>query len=159
MKADYFSPDTQEFLMLLDKHQVKYLIVGGEAVIYYGYPRLTGDIDIFYSVNNENVYLLYDALLAFWDNDIPGLKSPEELQSPGYVIQFGVPPNRIDLLNDIEGVSFVEAWDHRSEESITVKRESVPIYFISLSDLIVNKRRTGRNKDLEDLKYLESIES
>ena len=157
MKGDYFSPDTHQFLLLLEKYQVKYLIVGGEAVIYYGYPRLTGDIDIFYSVDDENVDLLYETLLEFWDNDIPGLKGPEELQSPGYVIQFGVPPNRIDLINDIEGVSFDGAWGNRVKESITVKREKVPIYFIGLSDLIVNKRHTGRNKDLEDLNYLESV--
>lgn len=158
MKADYFSPDTQQFLALLHKYQIKYLVVGGEAVIYYGYPRLTGDIDLFYSLDDENVDLLYDALSEFWGNDIPGLKSAEELQSLGYVIQFGVPPNRIDLLNQIEGVSFDNAWNNRLEESIVIKKEKVPIFIIGLSDLIVNKRQTGRNKDLEDLNYLESIE-
>lgn len=145
------APDTLQFLVLLDK----YLVVGGEAVIYYGYPRLTGDIDFFYSSDDENADLLFNVLLEFWDNDIPGLKNPEELQSPGYMIQFGVPPNRIDLINDIEGVSFDTAWDNRKKESITIKRKEVSIYFIGLSDLIVNKRRTGRNKDLEDLESID----
>ncbi|MFH5834391.1 nucleotidyltransferase [Halalkalibaculum sp. DA3122] len=158
MRAEYFSPDTQQFLVLLDKYEVKYLIVGGEAVIYYGYPRLTGDVDFFYSSDSDNVVLLFDALLEFWDNDIPGLTKPEELQSPGYVIQFGVPPNRIDLINDIEGVRFDEAWEGRVTESISIKDNNIPVYIIGLSDLITNKRQAGRNKDLEDLNYLESID-
>jgi predicted nucleotidyltransferase len=158
MKTDYFSSDIEQFLTLLHKHQVKYLIVGGEAVIYYGYPRLTGDIDIFYSSDNENSGLLFKALSEFWDHDIPGLENPDELQTPGYIIQFGVPPNRIDLINEIEGVAFKKAWSNRVKESILVKDQDIPLYIIGLSDLIKNKRQTGRNKDLEDLKYLESIE-
>lgn len=157
MKANYFSPDTQEFLRLLYKYEVRYVIVGGEAVIYYGYPRLTGDVDFFYSADDKNVDLLYNALLEFWDNDIPGLENPEELQSPGYVIQFGIPPNRIDLLNKIEGVTFDEAWSGHEEERITIDDQEIPIYYIGLSHLIVNKRQTGRSKDQEDLNYLESI--
>ncbi len=158
MKSDYFSSDTRQFLFLLHKYEVKYLIVGGEAVIYYGYPRLTGDIDLFYARDTENAGLLYEVLLDFWDNDIPGLTEPNELRNPGYVIQFGVPPNRIDLINEIEGVSFDRAWDNRVTESVTIGGKDTSIYFIGLSDLIVNKRQTGRNKDLEDLNYLESID-
>jgi predicted nucleotidyltransferase len=157
MKPDYFSSDTREFLRLLNEHKVKYLIVGGEAVIYYGYPRLTGDVDFFYKNDPENADLLFQVLLDFWDGDIPGLNSPHELQSHGYVIQFGVPPNRIDLLNSIEGVEFEEAWQQKSIEQIAIEGIEVPIYFIGLEHLIINKRATGRNKDLEDLNYLESI--
>jgi hypothetical protein len=158
MKANYFSPDIQQFLFLLHKYEVKYMIVGGEAVIYYGYPRLTGDVDIFYSADNENSRLLFKALLEFWDNDIPGLENPDELQNPGYIIQFGVPPNRIDLINEIEGVAFKKAWSNKVKESIFVEGQNIPLYIISLSDLITNKRAVGRNKDLEDLNYLESVE-
>lgn len=79
MKADYFSPDTQEFLRLLHKHEVKYVIVGGEAVIYYGYPRLTGDVDFFYSSDDQNADLLFEALLEFWEGDVPGLDNAKEL--------------------------------------------------------------------------------
>lgn len=67
MRASYFSADTREFLYLLQKHEVKYLIVGGEAVIYYGYPRLTGYVDFFYSKDEKNTKALYQALLSFWD--------------------------------------------------------------------------------------------
>ena len=157
MKADYFSPDTQQFLVLLHKYEVKYVIVGGEAVIYHGHPRLTGDVDFFYSADCENANALFKALLEFWDNDIPGLSKPDELQTSGYVIQFGVPPNRIDLMNEIEGVAFKKAWSGKVRETILVEGEDISIYIIGLSDLIMNKRQTGRNKDLEDLNYLESI--
>ncbi len=98
MNASYFSSDTLEFLRLLSKYEVRYIIVGGEAVIYYGYPRLTGDVDFFYSPDDQNSDLLFKALLDFWDDDIPGLRDSEELQSPGYVIQFGVPPNELTCL-------------------------------------------------------------
>lgn len=157
MKANYFSPDTREFLRLLYKHQVKYLIVGGEAVIYYGYPRLTGDVDFFFSADDENVESLFEVLYEFWGGDIPGLNDWKELQNPGYVIQFGVPPNRMDLFNEIEGVAFEEAWKERVEESINISGQDIPVYIIGLSHLIINKRKTARNKDLEDLNYLESI--
>lgn len=157
MKSDYFSSDTREFLRLLNEHKVKYLIVGGEAVIYYGYPRLTGDVDFFYKNDPENADSLFQVLLDFWDGDIPGLNSARELQSQGYVIQFGVPPNRIDLLNSIEGVEFEEAWQQKCIEQVVIEGSEVPVYFIGLEHLIINKRTTGRNKDLEDLNYLESI--
>jgi predicted nucleotidyltransferase len=157
MKVNYFSPDIQEFLRLLHEHEVKYLIVGGEAVIYYGYPRLTGDVDFFFSADDGNVESLFEVLYEFWDEDIPGLNHLEELQNPDYVIQFGVPPNRIDLFNKIEGVGFKEAWKGRVKESINVSGQNISIYIIGLPHLIINKRKTARNKDLEDLNYLESI--
>lgn len=157
MKESYFSTDTKIFIQLLHKYSVRYMIVGGEAVIYYGYPRLTGDVDFFYENNEQNIHVLYDALLDFWDGDIPGIDNYDELGTPGYVIQFGVPPNRIDLINKIEGVTFEEAWPQKNTEEITIQKESVPLYIIGLSHLIQNKRATGRNKDLEDLNYLESI--
>jgi len=66
---------------------------------------------------------LFKALLDFWDDDIPGLRDSEELQSPGYVIQFGVPPNRIDLLNSIKAISFNEAWTNRVEEFVFLREK------------------------------------
>lgn len=79
MRATYFSEDTRAFLQLLYKHKVKYMIVGGEAVIYYGYPRLTGDVDFFYHNTSQNTHRMYQVLLEFWEGDIPGLMSAEEL--------------------------------------------------------------------------------
>ncbi|MDR8393395.1 nucleotidyltransferase [Aliifodinibius sp. S!AR15-10] len=157
MKADHFSADTQEFLFLLHKYQVKYMIVGGEAVIYYGYPRLTGDVDFFYLNSSGNIKALFEALLEFWNGDIPGITDQEELGNLGYVIQFGTPPNRIDLLNSIEGVKFDNAWEDKKREQVQINGESVPIFIIGLSHLLINKEKVGRSKDQDDLEYLRQI--
>jgi len=154
VKSDHFSPDIQEFFRLLSVYNVQYLIVGGEAVIYYGYARLTGDVDVFYESTRANGAALYQALLEFWDDNIPGLESMEDLLTPGYVIQFGIPPNRLDLINEITGVSFTTAWENRSEETVVINSDTIPIYFIGRRELIANKQAIGRHKDLEDLDYL-----
>lgn len=154
MKASHFSKDIQEFLELLDKHQVKYVIVGGEAVIYYGSARLTGDVDFFFGTSKENAQCLYDTLHEFWEGDIPGVDSFEELMEPGTILQFGVPPNRIDLVNHIDGVTFEESWKGKTTISVKISGKSIPVYFIGLDQLIANKEAIGRPKDLEDLKYL-----
>jgi predicted nucleotidyltransferase len=154
MKSSHFSTDIQEFLFLLSEYQVSYVIVGGEAVIYYGYTRLTGDIDIFFEASPENVKKLYSALTVFWEGSIPGLKDQTELLEIGVIIQFGVPPNRIDLINKIENVFFKEAWGNKVSELITVNGKIISVYFIGLHQLIQNKESLERPKDLEDLKYL-----
>jgi hypothetical protein len=154
MKPSHFSKDIQEFLYILYKYQVKYVIVGGEAVIFYGYVRLTGDIDIFFESSPKNVKKLYKALNEFWEGMIPGLKAQEELLKPGIIIQFGVPPNRIDLINKIEKVPFREAWEDKVTETITSKAQTISVYFIGLNQLIKNKESLERPKDMEDLKYL-----
>ena len=154
MKSSHFSKDIQEFLYLLSKYQVKYVIVGGEAVIFYGFARLTGDIDIFFESSSDNAEKLYEALTEFWEGGIPGLKGREELLEPGVILQFGVPPNRIDLINRIENVSFKDAWDSKVSEKITIKGQRGNVYFLGLDQLIKNKEALERPKDLEDLKYL-----
>lgn len=154
MNSYHFSPDIQEFLFLLAKYRVKYVIVGGEAVIFYGYARLTGDVDFFYEAKGKNVEKLYKALYDFWEGNIPGIEKHNELQEPGVIIQFGIPPNRIDLLNQIEGVTFQEVWDNKTEVDSLIRGEKIPLYFIGLDQLIKNKELLKRYKDLEDLKYL-----
>ncbi len=144
MKATYFSKDMQEFLFLLDKYQVRYVIVGGEAVIYYGYVRLTGDIDLFFESTPQNVKRLYDALLEFWEGQIPGIESKDEFIDPGVIIQFGVPPNRIDLINKIEGVVFYEAWEDKVIETITINNQTISVYYIGIKQLIKNKSSLDR---------------
>ncbi len=154
MKAKHFTEDIQEFLVLLDRYGVRYVIVGGEAVIYYGYARLTGDVDFFYENTEENVDKLFQALLEFWDGDVPGIQSKEELLEPGMMIQFGVPPNRLDLLNHIDALDFHEVWLNRKMEPVHVKDKNIAVYFIGIDDLIKSKEAARRYKDLEDLKYL-----
>jgi len=154
MRASYFSRDVQEFLELLAAHKVKYLIVGGEAVIYHGHARLTGDVDFFFEPSKQNARKLYDALKEFWAGDIPGIEAFDELMEEGLILQFGVVPNRIDLINRISGVTFREAWENKTRESIESAGKNVPIYFIGLEELIANKQAIGRPKDMQDLEYL-----
>jgi hypothetical protein len=153
----YFTPDVQDFLFLLFRHKVKYLIIGGEAVIYYGYARVTGDIDIYYETKEANCESLFNALSDFWGNDIPGISNRRDLMKKGEIIQFGIPPNRIDLINSVDGIGFKEAWENKKEEEIPVKGDNIKIYYIGIGELIKNKRATGRHKDKDDLRYLTKI--
>lgn len=155
--SSYFSQDILEFIALLDKFNVRYVIVGGEAVIFHGHARLTGDVDFFYDITHENTEALFAALLDFWSGDIPGIKHPEELREVGIIIQFGRPPNRIDLLNQIDGVSFSEAWLTRISLTIQCSHGSIPVYYLGLEKLIQNKRASARPKDLEDCEFLSRI--
>jgi hypothetical protein len=151
--ADHFSPDTLEFIRLLAMHGVKYLIIGGEAVIFHGYARFTGDVDFFYLRDAENSQKLFAALQEFWSGDVPGLNAANELLEPGLVVQFGRPPNRIDLLNAPDGLSFERAWS--TKEEVAISGSNFSTYFLSLEQLILNKRAAGRAKDQDDLTYLE----
>jgi hypothetical protein len=158
MKSSSFSPDIADFIFLLYKYHVKYIIVGGAAVIYYGHIRLTGDIDFFYEAESQNARRLYDALLEFWDGSIPGISSAEDFMIEGNIIQFGVQPNRIDLINKIDEVNFKEAWESKVDDTFEIGEKRFPIYFIELNLLIINKQATGRYKDLDDLNFLKKIE-
>lgn len=157
MNTAIFSPDMQDFIKLLSDHAVRYVIVGGHAVIYYGHVRLTGDIDIFYDRSEENSERLYAALAQFWDGNIPGVASVANLRVPGQVIQFGLPPNRIDLINTIEGVGFDEAWEHRTSETGTIRGETCAVNLLGLKQLLKNKNALQRNKDLDDIKFLSRL--
>ena len=152
-----FSPDMCDFLILLHKHKVKYMIVGGEAVIFYGYARLTGDIDFFYERSQENVEKLFRALLEFWNGSIPDLEGAGELLELGLILQFGVPPNRIDLINTISGVEFEDAWPLRKSVSLAGRSPTVILY-LGLHSLIQNKKASGRDKDLDDVEHLKGID-
>lgn len=155
IEPGHFSADIVEFIRLLDKHEVQCVLVGGEAVIFHGHIRFTGDVDFFYSAAPENVKALFGALLEFWDGNIPGLRRPEELAEPALVIQFGRPPNRIDLLNRIDGVTFEEAWSSRIPLTLAIPHGEVTLGVLGLPELLKNKRASGRPKDLEDLRFFE----
>jgi len=158
LSASSFSPNVRDFLAALHRHDVKYLIVGDEAVIYYGHVRLTGDIDLFYEPTEDNVRRLYAALREFWEGEVPGIESERELLQPGLVVQFGVPPNRIDLVSRIDGVAFSDAWLNRREVRVRDKKVDIPVWFVGLKDLVLNKRAAGRPKDIDDLRFLERLE-
>ncbi|MEA3475395.1 MAG: DUF6036 family nucleotidyltransferase [Candidatus Cloacimonadota bacterium] len=157
IRKNNYSPDVLELMALLYKNKVEYLIVGGQAVIYYGHVRLTGDIDFLYNQTEKNVDKLYITLLEFWNNDIPGLHDKNELMEKNVIFQFGAVPNRIDLISKIEAVNFKGAWQKREIVKINTGNEILEVYFIDAENLIKNKETLKREKDLDDLKYLKQI--
>jgi len=159
MSHGEFSPDIREFLRLLATHGVRYVLVGGEAVIYHGHARLTGDVDVFFDPEPANARRLFEALLEFWGGEVPGIGSAAELSVPGVIVMFGRPPNRLVLLGRIDGVTFEEAWAGRVETELDVGGTRVPVYYIGLDALVKNKRAAGRPRDLEDLPFLEAARS
>ncbi|HXG64052.1 MAG TPA: hypothetical protein VNO70_03030 [Blastocatellia bacterium] len=139
-------PDFKEFLQLLNSHKVEYLLVGGYAVIYYGYPRTTGDMDIWVSRSQGNAEKIVAALVAFGFPQAPAELFLKENQ----IIRMGVPPLRLEILTSVSGVSFDECY---AERTIAVL-DDVEINLISLKHLKRNKKASGRHKDLNDLENL-----
>ena len=140
--------DFSELLSLLNESGVEYLLVGGYAVIYYGYPRATGDIDLWIRQSPDNAARVVGALRVFGFGG-PGLV-PEAFVGDDKIVRMGVPPNRAEILTSVSGVSFDECWPHR--ELSDWGGVEVPV--IGLSDLRRNKRASGRAKDLADLDEL-----
>ncbi len=140
--------DFKDFLKLLKSYEVRYLLIGGYAVIYHGYPRATGDMDIWVDISPENALKLVEVLKEF-GFEVPEL-SPELFLEQGKVIRMGLPPVRIELLTSISGVSFDECFDSR----IIEKMDDVEINIINLEFLKRNKQASGRYKDLSDLENL-----
>jgi len=154
VKPELFSKDAQEFLRLLAKHGVRYVLIGGTAVHYHGYPRLTGDMDFLYDCSPANAARLWACLLEFWGGSVPSVAGPHELADPSIVVQFGRPPNRIDLIANLGSVTFDDAWKGRVNDSLAVGVTPIPVSIIGLSDLRRSKREAGRPKDLDDLDHL-----
>ncbi|MBK8979544.1 MAG: hypothetical protein IPM29_26890 [Planctomycetes bacterium] len=155
MKAERFSPDTRAFLRLLQVHRVRRLLVGEIAVIYHGYARLTGDVDFYHDRESDNIDRRWRALTEFWDGSVPGLIDESELADPNIVVQFGRPPNRIDLIGNLPSVPFQTAWNDRVVDSIESPDGPIPMFIVSLEDLIRSKRAAGRPKDLDDILHVD----
>lgn len=141
--------DFKEFLALLARHDVRYLIVGGFSVALHGHPRYTKDLDVWILTSEENAGKLIAALESFGFGSL-GLTKADFLE-PGYVVQLGQPPARIDLLTSLTGVEFEPCWRNKVELAI----DDIVIPVISLEDLKRNKRALGRHQDLADLAQLE----
>jgi predicted nucleotidyltransferase len=142
-------PDFEELLRFLEERRVDYMIVGGYAVAFHGYVRFTKDIDIFYDNSPENVKRLADALedFGFSGEEIPRGK----LEGAGNIVSFGVEPVRVDLINEIDGVSFAEARPRAARG----KYGRIEANFISRDDLLKNKRTAQRTQDMADAEKLE----
>ena len=141
--------DLREFLKLLNVVRVEYLLIGGYAVGYYGYPRATADMDIWVGMSDQNARKLVRVLKDF-GFDVPHLK-PEVFLARDRVVRFGEPPLRIEVLTTISGVTFDACFAGRSR----VKLDGLRVNLISLDDLKKNKAASGRAKDLDDLQALE----
>jgi Nucleotidyl transferase of unknown function (DUF2204) len=147
------SQDLREFLQILGKHNVEFLLVGGHAMAVHGVPRYTKDLDIWLTVSAQNATNVLRALAEFGFGNV-GITA-EHLQDPDAVIQLGYEPNRVDLLTGIDGVSFAEAI----QDSLPVVFAGTPIRVISRKHLIVNKRTVARPRDLVDAVELEKYGS
>jgi hypothetical protein len=141
-------PTLQRTATTLNKFEVEYLIVGGFAVMKYGEPRYTKDLDVWVHNSPENSIRVVGALKEFGaplDHD--GVTS-ETFTEKRVVYQIGIAPVRIDILTEITGVEFSNAWKKRVASTFF----GVPVHFISLDDPAANKRALGRSSDLKDLK-------
>jgi hypothetical protein len=141
-------PDFSAFLRFLFESRVEYLVIGGYAVAYHGYPRPTGDIDVWVRPTEANAVRVVEALQAF-GFDVPTLE-PSLFTRSEVVTRMGVPPNQVELFSEIPGVAFDACWPERVEDAW----DGVPVTVIGLACLKKNKRATGRLKDLADLDYL-----
>lgn len=157
MTGEHLAADIRTLVRLFHRHRVRYLLVGGEAVIHHGYARLTGDVDFFFEPTAANARRLFAALEEFWEGPVPAVGSAEELLEPDLVVQFGRPPNRVDLSNQLGSVSFATAWRRRVKETLRTRTGDVPLPVIGLEDLLRSKRDAGRHKDLDDVDHLEAI--
>ena len=140
--------DFKEFIELLNKNNVKYLIIGGFAFTYYAKPRFTKDIDIFVEASEENSRKIIDVLDQFGFGNI-GLNE-KDFQGPDQIIQLGYAPLRIDILTSIIGVNFGSAWNNKKDGLYG----DISCFFMSIEDLIKNKEATARPLDIEDAKIL-----
>jgi predicted nucleotidyltransferase len=145
-------PDWIELCALLGANRVDFLVVGGQAVIAHGYPRLTKDMDVWVRPTAENGARVIAALTAFGAGS-EGL-SPAQFEDPRTLLMLGREPFRVDILTDIPGVTFEEAWANR----IHVVLDGVRVPVIGKADLIKNKRTVGRMQDLADVEELEQLD-
>lgn len=142
------NPDFKEFVKLLIKNQVEYLVVGGYAVSVHGYPRYTGDLDIWINPTPKNASLVVQTIDEFGFSSFE-LKEEDFTKQYG-IIQLGYPPVRIDIINTIDGVHFDECYARKAVFEI----DGLKINFIKLEDLIKNKKATARPRDIDDIENL-----
>ncbi len=144
----FVNSDFTELLNLFNANDVRYLIIGGYAVVQYAEPRFTKDLDVWVSADSSNAKAVFRALSAF-GAPLAGM-TEQDFAAEGYFYQMGVPPVRVDVLMGIPGVDFEQAWQNR----VQVDFEGLVVTFISKPDLIKAKLAAGRDQDLKDAKSL-----
>jgi len=144
------NPDFRDMLSALCDAGADFLVVGAYALAAHGFPRATGDLDIGVRPTPENAGRVWTALRQF---GAPMSRiSVDDFHTPDIVYQIGVAPRRIDILTSVTGLTFDGAWLNRR----TVQIEGLSVGFLGRSDLVENKRATGRPQDLADVAWLES---
>ena len=141
-------PDFSEFLRLLNAHEVRYLVVGGYAVGFHGYPRATGDIDIWVPMDVDAASRIVEALREFGFG--VSTLTPDLFQQPDQLVRLGVPPVRIELLTTIAGVRFEDCYPR----AVRATLGGVEVRVLGLADLKRSKAAAGRHQDLADLEHL-----
>ena len=143
--------DFKEFIALLNRHNVRYIVIGGYALAFHGHPRYTKDIDIWIDAKEDNAKCVLETLRDFGfgtvDLDI------QDFISEDNIIQLGYPPNRIDILTSAKGVVFEDCMS----SSHRIEIGGVEICFLDIQSLIRNKQETGRLQDLADVEALEKL--
>lgn len=145
--------DFEDFIRLLNKHEVSYMVVGGYALALHGKPRHTGDLDIWIKISEDNAGRLLKVIKEFGLSSL-GLQKADFLEQ-GYITQIGYPPLRIDILNSIDGVTFDEAALHMQSLQL---EDDVLIRYIGLDDFLKNKKASGRKQDLADIKEIKKLQ-
>lgn len=146
------SPDFKELLKIFEKHKIRYLVVGGYAVMRYSEPRFTKDLDVFIATDQENANSVYLALKEY-GAPLKNL-TPDDFAHKGYFYQMGRPPLRVDIMMSIPGIEFEAAWKNRK----VVELENLKVFFISRPDLIQAKEASGRPQDKMDVEKLKEAE-
>ncbi len=143
------NPDFTDLLKAFVAADVRFLVVGAYALALYGRPRATGDLDVWVDATPGNARRIIEALRSF---GAPVEQVSEaDFASPGVTYQIGVPPGRIDILTELTGLTFADAWPGRLRHAFG----DVDVDFIGREAFVRNKRATGRPKDLGDIEGLE----
>jgi hypothetical protein len=138
--------DFRDLLLAFGAEEVEFVVVGAYALALHGAPRFTGDLDVFVRPSTDNAAKVWRALARFGAPIEAASVRPSDFETPGIVYQIGLPPARIDILTEISGVTFDEAWATRESADLDGAR----VHFIGRDAFLRNKRAAGRPKDLAD---------
>ena len=146
--AKLLPDDFREFFKLCNRRRVRYMLIGGYAVGYHGYVRATADLDIWIEISAENAAKMV-AVLTEFGFGVEAL-SEELFVAKGRIVRMGIPPLRLEILNDISGVEFADCFRRRIQARI----DGIRVNVIGRHDLMRNKLASGRQKDLDDVEHL-----
>ena len=142
--------DFRDLLAALDRAGAAYLVIGAHAMALHGVPRATGDLDLWVRPDAENAERVYRALVEFGAPVAALAVTVRNLAAPGVIYQIGLPPRRIDILTEVSGLEFGEAWSSR----VLVSLDGIDVPFLGRDALLRNKQASGRAKDLLDVELL-----